>query len=443
MRDIGDTSVQLSWSRGFDNHSPIARYLIEARTLLSSQWKQMRTSECPHGGTGGTGDTPRPPAPGPSWLRAAPRSIPSPPVLLDFTDPVNIEGNAETAQVVNLIPWMDYEFRVLASNILGIGEPSLPSSKIRTKEAGGCGDNPRSVSPPAGKGRLDGPKGSVIWRAPGAEATTGFSAFLPISVSKTSRVRAALPSTASSWECSFHVRLLGQKGWENSRRTALSPPNANQILPNKTPLHIPTFELHPSLSPRTPNPCPVPPNNLVRHKPEFQMGFSWLKTEPSPFPGAVPAGDTGVAPCLCPSPSLPPPEPNLCSLLSFGDLTAPTVAPSGLGGGGGAPNELIVTWTVSWEWEREKGGNMWHFFGEKSALPSQFGHGVEPRAGLDGPSTHFLREISAAVPVRMSQKPAWMDQGSLSLPSRRCGITRTGRALGTSCPSGGRAAKAG
>ncbi|NWZ72817.1 CNTN2 protein, partial [Acrocephalus arundinaceus] len=49
--------------------------------------------------------------------------------------PVNIEGNAETAQVVNLIPWMDYEFRVLASNILGIGEPSLPSSKIRTKEA--------------------------------------------------------------------------------------------------------------------------------------------------------------------------------------------------------------------------------------------------------------------------------------------------------------------
>uniref|UniRef100_A0A8D2QC69 Contactin 2 n=1 Tax=Zonotrichia albicollis TaxID=44394 RepID=A0A8D2QC69_ZONAL len=93
VRDIGDTSVQLSWSRGFDNHSPIARYLIEARTLLSNQWKQMRTN------------------------------------------PVNIEGNEETAQVVNLIPWMDYEFRVLASNILGIGEPSLPSSKIRTKEA--------------------------------------------------------------------------------------------------------------------------------------------------------------------------------------------------------------------------------------------------------------------------------------------------------------------
>uniref|UniRef100_A0A8C0FP05 Contactin 2 n=1 Tax=Bubo bubo TaxID=30461 RepID=A0A8C0FP05_BUBBB len=92
VRDISDTTVQLSWSRGFDNHSPIARYIVEARTLLSPKWKQMRTN------------------------------------------PVNIEGNAETAQVVNLIPWMDYEFRVLASNILGVGEPSLPSSKIRTKE---------------------------------------------------------------------------------------------------------------------------------------------------------------------------------------------------------------------------------------------------------------------------------------------------------------------
>ncbi|NWJ04673.1 CNTN2 protein, partial [Crypturellus undulatus] len=93
VRDIGDTSVQLSWSRGFDNHSPIARYLVQARTLLSGKWKQARTN------------------------------------------PANIEGNAETAQVLNLIPWMDYEFRVLASNILGVGEPSLPSSTIRTKEA--------------------------------------------------------------------------------------------------------------------------------------------------------------------------------------------------------------------------------------------------------------------------------------------------------------------
>ncbi|KAH0618871.1 hypothetical protein JD844_018394 [Phrynosoma platyrhinos] len=82
-----------SWSRGFDNHSPIAKYVIQARTPIFSKWKQVRTN------------------------------------------PANIEGNSETAQVANLIPWMDYEFRVLASNILGVGEPSMPSAKIRTKEA--------------------------------------------------------------------------------------------------------------------------------------------------------------------------------------------------------------------------------------------------------------------------------------------------------------------
>ncbi|KAF4018230.1 hypothetical protein G4228_009989, partial [Cervus hanglu yarkandensis] len=93
VRDIGDTSVQLSWSRGFDNHSPIAKYTLQARTLPSGKWKQVRTN------------------------------------------PANIEGNAETAQVLGLTPWTDYEFRVLASNILGTGEPSGPSSKIQTKEA--------------------------------------------------------------------------------------------------------------------------------------------------------------------------------------------------------------------------------------------------------------------------------------------------------------------
>ncbi|KAB1258893.1 Contactin-2 [Camelus dromedarius] len=94
VRDISDTTVQLSWSRGFDNHSPIAKYTLQARTLPAGKWKQVRTN------------------------------------------PANIEGNAETAQVLGLTPWMDYEFRVLASNILGTGEPSGPSSKIRTKEAG-------------------------------------------------------------------------------------------------------------------------------------------------------------------------------------------------------------------------------------------------------------------------------------------------------------------
>lgn len=52
------------------------------------------------------------------------------------TDPPTVEGNAESALVVGLTPWTDYLFRVVASNILGVGEPSAPSSLVRTKEAG-------------------------------------------------------------------------------------------------------------------------------------------------------------------------------------------------------------------------------------------------------------------------------------------------------------------
>ncbi|XP_067863881.1 contactin-2 [Heptranchias perlo] len=92
-KEINDSSVLLSWSRGYDNHSPIGRYIIQARTSLSDEWKSVRTA------------------------------------------PQQIEGNAESAWVTNLIPWMDYEFRVTAKNILGTGDPSLPSQTIRTKEA--------------------------------------------------------------------------------------------------------------------------------------------------------------------------------------------------------------------------------------------------------------------------------------------------------------------
>ncbi|XP_038675989.1 contactin-2 isoform X2 [Scyliorhinus canicula] len=93
VREINDTSVLLSWSRGYDNHSPISKYIIQARTALSDEWKNVRTV------------------------------------------PQHIEGNAEAAWVINLTPWMDYEFRVIAKNILGTGDPSLPSQTIRTREA--------------------------------------------------------------------------------------------------------------------------------------------------------------------------------------------------------------------------------------------------------------------------------------------------------------------
>lgn len=91
--EIRDTSVRLTWSSGTDNHQPISKYTIQAKTSLSEEWKDVKTE------------------------------IP------------NIEGNMESARLIDLIPWMEYEFRVIATNTLGTGEPSLSSPKIRTEGA--------------------------------------------------------------------------------------------------------------------------------------------------------------------------------------------------------------------------------------------------------------------------------------------------------------------
>lgn len=40
------------------------------------------------------------------------------------------------AKVKDLSPWVDYEFRVVAINSVGVGEPSTPSKQIQTKAAG-------------------------------------------------------------------------------------------------------------------------------------------------------------------------------------------------------------------------------------------------------------------------------------------------------------------
>ncbi|NXH13009.1 CNTN6 protein, partial [Bucco capensis] len=49
--------------------------------------------------------------------------------------PEVINGRTHKATVVELSPWVEYEFRVVASNSVGTGEPSRPSALLRTKAA--------------------------------------------------------------------------------------------------------------------------------------------------------------------------------------------------------------------------------------------------------------------------------------------------------------------
>lgn len=51
-----------------------------------------------------------------------------------FPVPEEVGGRRLTATVIELSPWVEYEFRVVAINALGTGEPSKPSKQVRTKE---------------------------------------------------------------------------------------------------------------------------------------------------------------------------------------------------------------------------------------------------------------------------------------------------------------------
>lgn len=50
--------------------------------------------------------------------------------------PDSVPGQMMHATVKDLNPWVDYEFRVVAINSVGVGEPSTPSKQTRTKAAG-------------------------------------------------------------------------------------------------------------------------------------------------------------------------------------------------------------------------------------------------------------------------------------------------------------------
>uniref|UniRef100_A0A3Q3EWW3 Contactin 3b n=1 Tax=Kryptolebias marmoratus TaxID=37003 RepID=A0A3Q3EWW3_KRYMA len=92
VEEITDSTAQLSWTPGRDNGSPITGYIIQARTPFTVGWQAVDTPEV-------------------------------------------VSGNMLTSTVVGLNAWVEYEFRVVARNAVGLGEPSPPSAKTRTEDA--------------------------------------------------------------------------------------------------------------------------------------------------------------------------------------------------------------------------------------------------------------------------------------------------------------------
>lgn len=54
---------------------------------------------------------------------------------MSLSAPTFLDGNVEKAEVTDLYPWMEYQFRVIATNEYGSGEASIPSLKIKTWDA--------------------------------------------------------------------------------------------------------------------------------------------------------------------------------------------------------------------------------------------------------------------------------------------------------------------
>ncbi|KAK7878612.1 hypothetical protein WMY93_030448 [Mugilogobius chulae] len=82
VTEVTETAASVSWGPGQDNHSPILSYAIQARSPFSLGWQAVTTV------------------------------------------PERLGGKQLSAAVTDLNPWVEYEFRVLATNSIGTGEPA-------------------------------------------------------------------------------------------------------------------------------------------------------------------------------------------------------------------------------------------------------------------------------------------------------------------------------
>uniref|UniRef100_A0A672K088 Contactin-1-like n=1 Tax=Sinocyclocheilus grahami TaxID=75366 RepID=A0A672K088_SINGR len=96
VEEIGDTTVKLRWSLGSDHGSPLIQHVVQTLDFYALDPEDWKTAS---------------------------------------TSPVFLDGSTESATIVHLYPWMQYEFRVHAINEFGAGENSRPSIKIKTWDA--------------------------------------------------------------------------------------------------------------------------------------------------------------------------------------------------------------------------------------------------------------------------------------------------------------------
>ncbi|KAG7258403.1 hypothetical protein CRUP_028444 [Coryphaenoides rupestris] len=91
--EVTDNTAQLTWSPARDHGSPVTVYLIQTRNPYTVGWQRVSTV------------------------------------------PEVIDGSTLTAMVVELNAWVEYEFRVLAKNGVGVGAPSPVTARTRTEDA--------------------------------------------------------------------------------------------------------------------------------------------------------------------------------------------------------------------------------------------------------------------------------------------------------------------
>lgn len=139
-----------------------------------------------------------------------------------------------------------------------------------------------------------------------------------------------------------------------------------------------------------------------------QEGFHHRPAQlPCPRPQGLLEDRAGALPQGCPCPRIrhrPRPRVSVPSLpvnkphLYPSALTAPSVAPSGLSGGGGAPGELIVSWTVS---RGDRGRVCLRFSGGQVLPPSPqncLTSGLQQCAGRTQTEPHCMVRSRADVP---------------------------------------------